>query len=350
FIIIIGLVSWLLADFVQNKVQVDNASVSILQPKLSKPVIDFPPPIQPKNDQNDWNVIWGYKTEEVKVQPTTPPKPNFILTGTLIEPTSSKAFILIPTRNNDEIVCIIGDKIDEWEVIAIASKEVKLKNSQSEILVLRIQQSWSTPSSSKQIEEVLTKLPPIPPALKNALEEGGNISVPVEQVKSYIELTVQSFGQAYIKQMVKEFTDIPENDMPTDENKLVDYLSNLFRVYRGESPGNLPLENILFAANVNADNSPISPMISFKPGDRQIYACFTNQGLLAGISKLIHRWTNKNTGEIIKLETKPIDSNAPFNFIWVRKTDGWQIGEYKVELFNTETVEKIAEGNFSIAP
>lgn len=350
-IIIIGLVSWLVADFVQNKARADNLLVQIPQPSpYPQPVKIFSQPLLP---QVDWSDMWCPTIEETKPPaPLTPPKPNFILTGIIIGPTCSNAFIIAPARSNDEIVCTIGDKIDEWEVIAIASKEVKLRNSQSEILVLSIQQSWST----NRLDEVLKilppgiNIPPIPPELKKALEEGSNISVPVEQVKAYIELALKSFGQTYIKTLVKEFTGISEDDMPTDENKLVDYLSNLFRVFRGESPGNSPPENIFFTTNVNTDNSPISPTICFKSGDRQIYACFANQGLLAGISKLVHRWTNKNTGEIIKLETRPIDPNTPFNFIWVRKTDGWQVGEYEVELFNTQTSEKVAGGNFIIAP
>lgn len=121
-------------------------------------------------------------------------------------------------------------------------------------------------------------------------------------------------------------------------------------IFEGGSPisDSLSAENILFTTSVNADNSPISPTMCFKSSDCQIYACFTNQGILSGLSKLVHRWTNKSTGEIIRLATSLIDPNAPFNFIWVRKTDGWQVGEYEVEFFKAQTLEKVAEGKFTI--
>ncbi|MFH0889049.1 MAG: hypothetical protein V1871_07580 [Planctomycetota bacterium] len=357
-IVIVGLVSWLVIDFVQNKLQADNILADL--PKLTStgnPSSVFPSPILP---QKDWNIMWGAKTEEVKAPLlTTALKPNFILTGTLIEPTSSRALILIPTRNNvpvnEEKVCKVGDKIDEWEIIGIIPDEVKFKNSQSGIVEsIRMMKQWTNPITtpqelSKAIKEIgQVNIPGVSQEVLNNLLSGNE---PREKVEAYIQAAVATLPPAYIKELIKNYTDIDITDMP-DDNKLGDYAKNLFGIFNGQSPvsATIVAENILFTTSVNADNSPISPTISFKSGDRQIYACFANQGTLSGLSKLVHRWTNKSTGELIKLETRLIDSNAPFNFIWVRKPDGWQIGEYEVVLFKTQTLEKVAAGNFSIIP
>ncbi|MFH1230453.1 MAG: hypothetical protein V1709_03035 [Planctomycetota bacterium] len=352
-IIIIGLVSWLVTDFVQNRIQADNALFGILQPNSpDKPGILVSPPILP---QKDWNIMWGFKEEVKAPQPTMALKPNFILTGTLIDPTSSTAFILIPTKSNEERVCKIGDKIDDWEVIDILPVEVKLKNSKSEIISLTMQKQWTNPVTApgkfnEAIKSITNQvnIPGVSPELMNNILSGNE---PREKVDAYLQAAVAALPSVYVKELINKFTDIPIEDMPADD-KLGEYAKNLFGLFEGQSPGNTVenRENILFTTSVNADNSPISPTISFKAGDRQIYACFANQGALTGLSKLVHRWINKGTGEIIKLETRPIDPNTPFNFIWVRKTDGWQVGEYEVELFKTQTLEKVAIGNFTIIP
>jgi hypothetical protein len=352
-LIIIGLVVWLVTDFIQNKLQADNALFGISQPNSAdKSVMVFPPPILP---QKDWGVMWGAKTEETKVPlATTALKPNYILTGTLIEPTSARAFILIPSKN-DEKSYKIGDKIEEWEVVGITPDEVKLKNSQSGAIIdIPMQKQWTNPTTApKQFNDAFknitnqVNIPGISPEVMNNILSGNE---PREKVEAYLQSAVASLPPVYVKELITKFTDIPNEDMPADD-KLGDYAKKLFGIFEGQSPGVADNgESILFTTSVNADNSPISPTISFKAGDRQIYACFSNQGPLNGLSKLVHRWTNKSTGEIIKLETRPIDPNAPFNFIWVRKTDGWQVGDYSVELFKTQTLEKIASGNFTIIP
>jgi len=355
-LIIIVLVLWLVYDFIQNKAEADNILANIPQPcPIDKSPMIF---LSPDLPQTDWGGWWGPRTEE-KLPPvaTTSPKPNFILTGIIIAPPSATAFILIPTKNNEERVCKVGDKIDDWEVIEIITNEVKIKNSRSGIVEsLPLQKQWPNMTTSpNQVNDVIRSLtnavniPGIPPELIQKVLDG---TEPVEQVNIYIKSAVASLPPPYVKELITKFTDITEDDMPSDNTKLGEYAVNLFRIFEGESSvsSTAVAENVLFTTSVNADNSPISPTIFFKPGDRQIYACFANQGALTGLAKLVHRWTYKNTGVIEKLETRPIDPNAPFNFIWVRKTEGWQVGEYEVELFKTQTLEKIAGGNFSVAP
>jgi len=357
-IIIVGLVSWLVIDFVQNKLQADNILHDLPKPTptdTSPPV--FSPPILP---QIDWNIMWASKTEE-KLVPvtTTTPKPNFILTGVISDPinlTSFIALILIPAKNNEERRCRIGDKIDEWEIIEIIPDEVKLKNSQSgTVEPIRIQKPWTNPiTAPKQFNEAIknitgqVNIPGIPPELINNILSGNE---PREKVEAYLKSAVASLPPVYVKELIEKFTGISKEDMPADD-KLGEYSTKLFAMFEGGPPisDTLSAENILFATSVNADNSPIAPTNSFKSSDRQIYACFANQGPLTGLSKLVHRWTNKNTGEVIRLETRSINPNTPWNFIWVRMIDSWQVGEYEVQLFKTQTLEKIAIGNFTITP
>jgi tetratricopeptide (TPR) repeat protein len=116
-------------------------------------------------------------------------------------------------------------------------------------------------------------------------------------------------------------------------------------------------EPILFSTEVNKDNSPISPSDSFKIGTKRIYASFANSGSLKGFSKLITQWTNTKTKEVVCLDKKTLDPKAKFNYIWVDMNNGWQVGKYKVELFDggiepnlsdSKKWEKISEGEFIV--
>jgi len=133
----------------------------------------------------------------------------------------------------------------------------------------------------------------------------------------------------------------PKKNTPGDYN---DIMINIHRAISVPGTG-LP---IFFTLRVNPDNSPVSPTTIFKSTDQRIYACFQNQGTLKGLTNVICRWTNKTTKEVMKLETKPIDSNAPYNFIWLEKREGWPVGEYAVELFNAKTWVHLAHGTFMV--
>ncbi|HLD36612.1 MAG TPA: hypothetical protein VJC37_07800 [Planctomycetota bacterium] len=147
--------------------------------------------------------------------------------------------------------------------------------------------------------------------------------------------------------------DISESDIPKDDAKLDEYglkVCLLMEDGQIDAVEGQAVESITFALRVNPDNSPISPTAVFKSTDRRIYACFKNQGAFEGLTKVVTRWTNKTTKEVIKLETKPIDPNASYNFIWVEKKEGWPAGEYAVELLNTKTLALIGQGGFKVVP
>jgi len=139
-------------------------------------------------------------------------------------------------------------------------------------------------------------------------------------------------------------------DMPKNKIELIQYIKNLHKLTQGKQPNISPgplLEDVSFAHRVKDDNSPISHTAIFKPNDRRIYACFANKGVLSELPKVIIRWRNKTANEVVKLETKPLNPAASYNFIWLEKKQGWPAGEYLVELFDTKTLALIAQGTFT---
>ena len=66
------------------------------------------------------------------------------------------------------------------------------------------------------------------------------------------------------------------------------------------------------------------------------------------ILKALYGLIPVDNGTIIYLGTQPITPTAPNNYAYVEKTDGWNKGIYKVEIFRIDNLEKVAFGSFEI--
>ncbi|MDI6732807.1 MAG: hypothetical protein QME51_10140 [Planctomycetota bacterium] len=353
-VIIITLVVWLVIDYRANLAEATNVGEII--PDNSSHNVSISPLKLPPYPKSNLDELW--KPDIQIPPPPTPPsivtKLSYRLTATILLPDSPIALILNPARN-EEKEYKIGNKVDEWEVIEIIHEEAKLRNKDGEILHLKIQQGWKSEGLVKEVQDIIkglplsaTMLPDISPELIKRIIEGKE---PSEQVEQYIEALVPTLPPDYVKKTIEEWTGIPKSDMPTDNTKLAEYSKHMFKLVQGKAVESaVNTENVAFSLRVNPDNSPIDQKGAFKTSDRRLYACFSNQGELMGLDKVITRWTNKTTGEVVRLDTKPIDPNAPNNFIWIEKRDGWPGGEYEVELINTQTLRKIAGGNFNVGP
>src|SRR3989339_343686 len=170
---------------------------------------------------------------------------------------------------------------------------------------------------------------------------------------SGFEYLAKTLPPEFIRDFIMQNLGLARDDLPKDDADLIEYVTSIFRLVNGSqpNPGPKPLiEDISFALRVNSDNSPISPATAFKASDNRIYACFQNQGALKGRARVVTRWTSKAANEVIGLETKTIDPNAPHNFIWRERREGWPAGEYTVELFDTKTLALIGQDAFTILP
>jgi len=349
--IIVGLVAWLVTDFTRNsaeaRVIIKNTSRRVATGRI--PPVDPPPQIQPF-PQGNLDEIFKPMVEVVVAPPVVVASTfNYIVTGTIIDPSGPVAFI-VNTVNNGEKICKIGDWVDGWEVIEIAQESVTFKDRNGNIKTIEVKKQWGGSMGGKvELPPQIAGIPGAGDMYKRVLEGKESIEVVEQTIASLVSI----LPAAFVRDFIKQNTGLTDDDLPKDDAKLGDFGKNLFRLVQGEPPATAQgqqLENITFTLRVNPDNSPIAPQTVFKPGDRRVYACFPNQGSLKGLSKVITRWSNKSTNKVFQLETKPIDPNAPNNFIWVEKREGWPAGEYEVELLNAQTFGKVAGRKFNVVP
>ena len=353
--IIIGLVAWLVADFAKNSAEARDILNDIGKPGVNvrKPPIDPPPPLPPF-PQGNLDEIFKPKVEVIAAPPPGPTAAafNYIVTSTIIEPTGPVAFIVNTTRNEEKI-CRIGDKVDEWEVVDIIHESVTLKDRNGNIRTIHVQKQWG---GAKLERGGKMDLPPeianIPGA-QDFIKKVSEGKETLEAVEQYIDIMAKTLPPAFIRDFIKQNIGLAEEDMPKDDAKLGEFGKSLFRLIQGEQPASVQgqsVENITFTLRVNPDNSPIAPQAIFKSSDRRLYACFQNQGSLKELAKVVTRWTNKTTKEVIGFGPKALNPGTPYNFIWLEKKEGWPVGEYEVELLNSQTLVKIAGGKFSVVP
>lgn len=355
--VIMALVSWLVFDFIQNSAEARDIIVGINNTEMPKGPGPIPVllPALPVLPQGNFGEIFKPRVAAAPmVDPAAPVRStfNYIVTAIIMEPNGAIAFIVNPTKN-EERICKVGDRIDEWDIILIDNDEVVFRDRSGNIKTIQVQRQWGGSRTEKgsrlEIPPQIVSIPGAEEMIKKVMDGKGTTEV----VEQYIDAMAKTLPAAFIRDFIKQNTGLSDEDMPKDDSKLGEYSKNIFRLFQGEEPVTVQgqaIEGVLFTLRVNPDNSPITPQSVFKPGDRRIYACFQNLGSLKGLTKLVHRWTNKTTKEIFNLETKSIDPAALYNFTWVEKRGGWPSGEYEVELLKPQTFERIGFGKFSIVP
>ena len=167
-----------------------------------------------------------------------------------------------------------------------------------------------------------------------------------------IRTIINDTSEDKIYQQVKTFTGISKKNIEaalkdTNEN-LSDFVAGLIEfAKRGEFSGGG--DPISFGSTINPDNSPKTARDSFSRTDHTLYACFGNQGSLQGIKKVMVRWMNNSTGQLVFVGARAIDPNKPYNYIKVRNTKNWDKGTYQAQLFKINTsFEPLAQGTYQI--
>lgn len=339
---IIVLVVWSVVDFIENKAEAESMTKTfgIGSSDNNKIIVKFPP--KPNQPRSNWPYFFIPQIKETPVI-KTPTAVYFMLTGTIIEPASAVAAIR-NTKNNHEGAYRIGDNLDsEWNVIAIFANQAKIKNRQDEIITLKISGTsyeYDQGKKSGQSEEVQPQFgkPKIPPGIQHP-------------IKKQIYETLRDLPREQAIQIIQKYTNLAEEDLPLEGEDLAEWAAKMYGIYDLDEVFNVaPLViDILFSTSVNPDNSPASPQNVFKQSDRRIYACFASQEEVEGLTKIFVRWTNRTTGKMEHFNSFPITPDASFNFVWLERKEGWQSGEYEVEIFKTQTSDKIAGGKFEIS-
>jgi hypothetical protein len=280
---------------------------------------------------------------------------NLQLTGTIIEPDFSAAFIMDKSNNNKEDLYYEGDSIRDWLVEKITINSTYLYNRlNNQRIVLNLSHDQAS-SRTKPLPVVVKPPDPTqesytPDSVDNmlkttSLDTALNMAarLPEETIKSILN----KLPQDYLRD---KLANAELGLSPEELNKLspADIIISLAKVGQGNIPaGGAP---VYFSTSVNKlDNTPLTATISFKRNDKRIYACFKNEGELAKLEQVVVYWMNLDTRKVIYWGAQPIDPETSYNYVWVEEKSGWEAGSYIVAIFkHAGDTNCLAQGKFDI--
>ncbi len=79
----------------------------------------------------------------------------------------------------------------------------------------------------------------------------------------------------------------------------------------------------------------------------KLYANFDTNGF--DDDRVVAKWYRKDTRELVLFDFYPVIQNSDKNNVWINKNNGWDKGQYTVEIYSpTSGLEKITEGEFEV--
>jgi len=354
---IIGMIAWLVIDVIQNKAEAES-QIRLMQggSSVKGGEIDIFQ-ADPSKPRTDWSCFFYPRVKETPIAAPARIIP-YMLTGTIVRTDHSVAMIR-NTANNFEDNYKVGSVLDnEWKVMEIVPNIARIRNLQSETVTLKIGEA-PAPLQSPVLMPISVTLPvsvPVspqtspPPKTDPKPETPRGMPGASDILKNQIYNYLLDKPREEAIPIIIKYTKFSEEDLPPEGADLAQWASKAYGISDlGETFDIAPDSTaIMFSTTVNPDNSPANPQSSFLSGDRRLYACFSSQGAVAGLNKVFVRWTNITTGVIENFNALALNPAATYNFVWYEKKDGWLQGEYKVELFKTQTTDKVAEGVFTI--
>ncbi|MDI6733079.1 MAG: hypothetical protein QME51_05420 [Planctomycetota bacterium] len=297
---------------------------------------------------------------------------EFQMTGGIVLPQLKSAIILNTLTNVEQIYqegnFLDSQKSGRWTVVNITDKEVFLQQYYNDGSVAREHILKLTPKSGEK-KPSDTKV--WKPGEKKALPKIGesvNLRSPeeiekvisgtsVDEILGILKDLPDSFIEAALSIMPAEYlrnkiTESPLGLMVTDETfkniKPAEIVNNLRKVALDYNPKGEKL--IVFATRVNPDNnSPISPTDVFPPETKRIFACFRNQGPLAKLDRVIIKWVDTTTPQLVYWSAYLLNPDAEYNYIFLKPEGRWGSGKYFALLYKQiQDIEPSAYGEFEI--
>jgi hypothetical protein len=102
-----------------------------------------------------------------------------------------------------------------------------------------------------------------------------------------------------------------------------------------------------FSTTADTDTGPHDPQSRFSSEEQKIYAVFTTETYRE--SRVFVHWYRMTNPKLLLFEQYRINHRDLFSYVWLEEKNGWEVGEYRVEVYSdTEDLKPIAFGSFNI--
>ena len=85
----------------------------------------------------------------------------------------------------------------------------------------------------------------------------------------------------------------------------------------------------------------------FESNENRIYAVFPTDHY--GQDAVMMKWYRRDRPQILLFERYPIQRGEAYGYVWLNRTEGWEPGEYQVDLYAAdETMTRLARGRYTV--
>ena len=165
---------------------------------------------------------------------------------------------------------------------------------------------------------------------------------------------VDHLSDAELEEIIRSYTRLAPHDYP-EQVEIHDFAKRLGELYyrdpaeMGESPLDSP-ENAIpidFDSQINRSNMVKEPQESFATFTRRIYASFDTSNYKK--NSVMVKWSRVDSPEVMIYDKYRLNSAMDYNYIWLEQPDGWQQGDYQVEIFSLEdNLSLLARGGYHV--
>ena len=172
---------------------------------------------------------------------------------------------------------------------------------------------------------------------------GHSTNIPTQYRHSFADKFIMNSSDETILRFLKSEVGISRHHIDGD---VKEFTKNLAKIAfdDGDSPEESQIHDIKFSSSIQNDGRPIMPSNEFHSWDFKIYA---NTSLSQyDNAEYLFRWRKENT--LILMRTQPFNRNLEWNYMWLRKINGWEEGLYQVTAYALPGLEKLASSSFRI--
>jgi len=187
--------------------------------------------------------------------------------------------------------------------------------------------------------------------LKSEFDQEGNILIDDQLLHILTELNLPRYA---IENVLKHLVNIDPSDIPGNVS-IEEFVVRLVEVASAglitPSPSDPSAETgkISFDSVVDADNASSYPRETFNSDDNRIYASFSTGDYEGDV--IIAKWVDLKNENIMLFKQFPIVPEMDNNFVYLEKDNGWQPGEYAIEIYGlNEDIPLISSGKFRVNP
>ncbi len=169
-----------------------------------------------------------------------------------------------------------------------------------------------------------------------------------------ISVAVSQFSDEEVLDMITAYTHLAPHDLPEDV-AVKEFAGRLAEIYYGDSfdrPGN-PLDNPGFVGEMEFDvtkaaaNRVPEPRDLFTATDKRIYASFETSGY--DDRAVMVKWSRVDSPEVLIYDKYPIMVGMGHNYVWLEQPQGWEAGDYQVEIYSlADNLSLLARGSYGV--